>query len=602
MRKLRVFAFPIVFVLLVLFSVIWLNLAQDVPDTVRMGAFNVTFNSRTYDSATNRTTFSYTVKGADAFNTLKMFQVGIPETCDLESAVVSYTPTEGVDFGLDPDSLVPGIRWTLDLGPAQSRDYTLTFQGAVPVGNFYGTVRDTSGVYGREIRGPNCTVSDETKFKVTKYVAVPGADPLTSTWSWEDANDSPGLQTEIGATVYYRFVVENKSGSSLSNLSLYDNKVTITNCTIPATLANSQQFECVAGPVIVESGLHTNTVTAFGQAPSVAYIDEDVANYTGVPAAPDQLYQSPLGEISTSLGNPTYTWKTVSGASSYNLFVATNNETSFRVIFSGTISASEYCSETLCEVDLTDRPDGVNYWLANDAYQVWFRAANADWRGPFEFTIDTPQSTAVSILPVTGTDRSEPYYNWALTGNAIYASWFNVYLAPKDRPWEPLGSMWYSRSEACEGDEGTICSIRSLVDVANGSYVIYIRSWGPGGFSTGGIQNSGYAGPMEFVINETAPQAPTGLAVSEGGTSFSWQHSGGASWYNVWIGTPSPDYTTRYWEWKYFEDLGCNMTCTLSGLNIPSGSHIWYVQAWGPGGFSTNGDFGGWNQGPDFTK
>jgi len=110
---------------------------------------------------------------------------------------------------------------------------------------------------------------------VKKYVSVDGGT------HWEDANSAPGPYVLVGQGVLIKFVVTNIGDVDLTNVTLIDNVYDASGCTIPATLAVGQSFECVVGPFPAASGQQTDTATATGDFGGQTFTHMDSANFFG---------------------------------------------------------------------------------------------------------------------------------------------------------------------------------------------------------------------------------------------------------------------------------------------------------------------------------
>ncbi|GAB4530012.1 MAG: hypothetical protein OHK0046_50310 [Anaerolineae bacterium] len=551
-------------------------------ETIRLSAFDVTFDGRTYNSVANTTTYSYTVTGVLQRPDLSHFNLEIPN-CVPGLRVVSYNPTEAVEFGVDPTTRVDGIKWGQPLRTNSSRTYSLTISGNYKALPNTVAIKDGDGEHLAELPGPSCEPAG-TSIDLQKMVRMEG---MTGTWF--DANDAPGLLVATNWPVYYQFAITNVGDSVLTDLVLTDDLINIESCQLPDSLATDATFECEVGPFTAITGQFSNVATITGVMNGETWTDTDTANYFGLPGP---VLIHPVGDIDDSLGNPTYKWTTVLGASSYDMYLSRADNLSVPIFF-GTFDAAQYCNSLTCEVDLTTLENGLFYWLGNGDYTVYLKANVGDWQGPFNFSLNVPAPGVVTLQPITNTTLSRPTLNWTLTGNGTRTSWFQVYVAPASNLANGLVYNWYSRRDVCEA---TTCSLPSPVDLINGSYVLYIRSWGAGGFSTGGFANSGWAGPENFDIAAPIVTDITGLTASV--PLLSWIHEPSLTWYQVWIGSPGPDFNQAYLQWHLASELGCDVLCTLTIPDgIAPGTYAWYVQGWNAAGFTQNG----WAEGPQFT-
>lgn len=207
-----------------------------------------------------------------------------------------------------------------------------------------------------------------------------------------------------------------------------------------------------------------------------------------LPPAPAKLdLIAPKGTVSDSHGYPVYEWSHMRGATSYQIYVAPADDL-YATKFFGYIPARAYCEGASCKVDLTQIK--ASAWLIEErTYTVYLKASNGEWvdiNTPFKFTISEPQPTAVTPTPATNTNTLTPFVTWKLEGDAAYAAFFQVYVAPVTNLAQPAYYKWVLREQVCGSKQGVSCMVQMPQLTDNTQYNFYIQSWGPGGFSTGG--------------------------------------------------------------------------------------------------------------------
>jgi len=133
---------------------------------------------------------------------------------------------------------------------------------------------------------------------------------------------------------------------------------------------------------------------------------------------------------------------------------------------------------------------------------------------------------------------------------------------------------------------------------------MYARSWGPGGFSTGGTTLvDGWAqSDASFSVNsgatpDTPPHIDQNGSINESNPTYDWGHSEDVSWYQVWMGT-STGATAYYswlgaWELNCYDDNVCNLD--LVEIGVPDGTYTAYIQGYNPNGLTS------WTGGQPFT-
>ncbi len=138
-----------------------------------------------------------------------------------------------------------------------------------------------TGTYGKE----TYTDTDDANYtgvsiNLEKYVTVDAGN------TWYDADETTGPEVQAGSeTVWFKFVVTNLRGVTLSDVTLADSDFDAqidSQCTVPAELDPGESFECTIGPFAAQEGQHTNTATATGTYVKETYTDTDDANYLGV--------------------------------------------------------------------------------------------------------------------------------------------------------------------------------------------------------------------------------------------------------------------------------------------------------------------------------
>lgn len=161
---------------------------------------------------------------------------------------------------------------------------------------------------------------------IEKLISVDGGA------TWQDADNAPGPQVDIGTPVLFRFVVRNTGQTALTNLLLTDNTFDVSTCAIPASLAPGALFECSIGPFNAVAGQHRNLATIIaasesgGDSSTVEVRDTDSAHYFGG--------DRPSIRIEKSVSKDRSTWHSDDdepeievGADVFFRFVVTNNGT-----------------------------------------------------------------------------------------------------------------------------------------------------------------------------------------------------------------------------------------------------------------------------------
>lgn len=304
---------------------------------------------------------------------------------------------------------------------------------------------------------------------------------------------------------------------------------------------------------------------------------------------------SPVGTLSMGTGNPTYSWHPASGATSYYLYIGTDSGQEMVYI---EVKASDYCNSTECAIDPTELNSA--FYLPNGDYIIYINPVTnghmGDWDGPVSFTLNADQPSRPKGLTVS-VNQGRPSVEWPDDSDS---SWYQIWVgSPNYKVTQHYD--WYEKdSSICNNGD---CRLVLNTHPTNGNYVLFMRSWGSGGFSD-------WSDPYSLNINFDAPsgiETLTATNISSDSPKFRWRGESGATWYQLWVGTLTPNVTTAYMGWHSALDATCEQgggTCLVQPENInlqTNKTYVWYVRAWGPGGYST-GSEGGWYRGPDLNR
>ncbi len=362
------------------------------------------------------------------------------------------------------------------------------------------------------------------------------------------------------------------------------------------------------------SGAFTYTPAAgFGGYDTFTYRASD-GESTSSPAEVSISVGFPLMEAPSSLGvtgnltvgpvHPTLSWghQTEAGQSQapgewYNIEITDSDD---NIVLDEWFPAAQLCRRTSCSLKVAE--DILFIGLTNGSYEwrvrSWAGGIFSAWSSPQPFTVSVPQP-AVPIIEAVYPNQGrisvqmpdDPGTTWF---------YFNVRSTEGADTYEHFG--WVQKRESdCPA---LTCTITLDAHPQNGTYTVFALAWGPDGYS----QNSegGWSAPVNVQLQFSAPPAVSSLTATNfnsGRPLFEWDATAGSTWYQLWVGTA--DFDTAYGGWTSAVDLGCvnpGAGCEIvPPLVLPQGdSFIWYVQSWGPGGFSTGGQEG-WVKGPDFS-
>ncbi|MEQ9031382.1 MAG: tandem-95 repeat protein, partial [Aggregatilineales bacterium] len=406
--------------------------------------------------------------------------------------------------------------------------------------------------------------------------------------------------SQSGDVIQYNMIITNNGQRNAQNVVL--------NATIPENIVVNQvsggdnvlceqlvgKIVCYATIVSANTSIDVSIVAQIDQTfigdlmlnATVISVDEDSNEANNVATLALYVVSQPLSLILPSdivtdaYGNPTFTW-TDTLAESYELYVARVDNTQ---IINPTVSRTGICNGTICSIDLTTLAEANR--LTNGAYQWYVREAAGVWVGPMNFTLNAPPPGLVTLGATTGLDNLKPTFNWTLSGDAINATYFNLYLTTSSGTL--VFDQWFTRSEACGALDDTTCSLVSPVELLNNTaYTLYVRSYGPGGYSVGGPFNNGYAGPANFTITATYPMpiSPNGTVnLPLGNPTYTWTDIDGADYYYVYVANVAGQQVIN----EVVSDVGyCNGTqCQIDATTLresyrlPNGAYTFYVRGW----------------------
>ena len=275
-------------------------------------------------------------------------------------------------------------------------------------------------------------------------------------------------------------------------------------------------------------------------------------------------------------GDVIYHWDHDADVLWYNLLVTNPNNNNAVVVNTWhEVGVDAICSGT-CDLHSSN-------YLPNGDFDWTVRAHSLAGTGayaaalPISVSTTVPDMSAMSGFQPTGgaviTDYDNLNFQW---DDVAGATWYNIWIGGGGTT---LHSGWHRGSLICTG--GT-CTLDLGLLPANGNYEWWIQAYGPSG-------TGAWAGPAQFEIDVANPVTsitPTLGSVTDVDTntpSFTWDTVNGAQWYNLVIKQGA---TTTYSGWISGEDA-CTSTCTWDDPKVlGNGAYTWYIQAWGPAGYS----------------
>jgi hypothetical protein len=282
------------------------------------------------------------------------------------------------------------------------------------------------------------------------------------------------------------------------------------------------------------------------------------------------LLSSPNG-TTTSI-DPTFQWTGNTKATQYTLWVGKSDGT---LIFQKVYNTAETgCStDTSCEITVGSLDTPLN--LGNGTYRWYINSSDAGgsaWSARMDFAVGS-----ILTAPSGAITTGNPAFQW--TGN-LRSTYYKLWLGTADG--SPIISKWYSPDDAgCSSDTSCEITLDPLLNLSNGSYNWYVKSWDPQG-SIWSARMGFTLGSMLIAPNDT---------ITTGNPTFQWTGNLKATHYKLWIGRA--DGTTLSSTWYSSEAAGCgtDTSCevTPASLNLSNGTYRWSIQSMDSGGSVTTG-------------
>ena len=281
---------------------------------------------------------------------------------------------------------------------------------------------------------------------------------------------------------------------------------------------------------------------------------------------------SPSG---TTANTPTFTWRTVSGATGYRLWV---NELgrSARIDTTYTPTQAGCAAATTCSVS-----PGVT--LAAGAGTWWVQAINAGVAGPWSagmsFTIasgPTPPAATSLVSPAGNLVTRTPSFTWiAVAGATGYRLWVN------DAKQNARIDLTYTPTQAGCGTGTGTCTVSPGVLLAAGAGAWWVQA-----------ANAIGPGPWSAAMTIAVPGADLALGVmlmspagpwSTNQPTFRWRAAAGAMHYNLWVNDQAQN--ARINVTVTAAQAGCAdattaPVCQLTpGITLAPGVATWWIRA-----------------------
>ncbi|NGP75329.1 hypothetical protein G3570_01700 [Balneolaceae bacterium YR4-1] len=122
-----------------------IQLQNNNTDPVPLNNYLVTFNGKHYDQEKNQSTFTYTVSGTGVEPALNYFFIESPSCA---GSPVAYSPIQSAK--VNPE----GITWEASISSTESRVYSITYSGDLPIGAVTAKSESGNEPGSAEIPGP----------------------------------------------------------------------------------------------------------------------------------------------------------------------------------------------------------------------------------------------------------------------------------------------------------------------------------------------------------------------------------------------------------------------------------------------------------------
>ena len=220
-----------------------------------------------------------------------------------------------------------------------------------------------------------------------------------------------------GNSAHYRVQLRSQPTTSVTLSTSIEGQVNASPSSLVFTSENwnAPQFINVEVPLNTQSRSYIRHETSSADPTYDGIVHLNIVTVDPPQEVTELELLSPEGIITNSHGHPIYQWTDVSD--SYELYLAANTEL-HNPIFWDTVSGT--CDGTTCTFDLTTIDPTT--WLVEGTYSVFLNPVpgnNNTWiTTPFQFTLQEPAPSPVTIDPTTGLDTLQPTLHWTLEGTS----------------------------------------------------------------------------------------------------------------------------------------------------------------------------------------
>ncbi len=236
---------------------------------------------------------------------------------------------------------------------------------------------------------------------------------------------------------------------------------------------------------------------------------------------------SPAGNITDK--TPVYTWKAVSGASYYYLWVNDSSGSKIRKWYTATAAS---CSHGVGNCSITPSvtlANGTGTWKVRS----WGNRKYGPWSAKKTFKVSAPGSekpkTPILLAPGGSIKTKTPTYTWkAVAGASYYYLWVNDSSGSKVR-------KWYTATALSCSHANETCSITPPASLANGTGTWKVRSWGNRKYGPWSAKKTFRVLPSETEKLKAPRLIAPGSSSRNRMPVYSWKAVPGASHYYLWV-------------------------------------------------------------------
>ena len=300
-------------------------------------------------------------------------------------------------------------------------------------------------------------------------LAVTGIDeaPVVPTFTFKHQTDIQ--QTEAPADSYRIFVRDDATDMVVIDETFPANEIcTGVDCTI--TPAELNDWGLLNGAYIWRVAAITGDVEEFVRVP---------ARFTvALPAPPNAANI----DSRPNQGRPTIEWTADANAFWYQVYAGNASRT-----YLEWHPASDLCEAGMCSINPEiDWPSGTyDVWV-----QVWGPGGFAEtldgWAQGTSFTLPSTPAGLPGVLTAADDSAAQPTIQWTSGDNA---TWYQLVVTTDN--FDVLYNQWHQAGSIGCAAAAATCAITELDlgNLSNGAtYRLYAQAWGPGGFSTGGLE------------------------------------------------------------------------------------------------------------------